>query len=145
MNIHALLRRIMADFFIISTGILFCYILCYLVFAPDTAFYLIDLIHIPVAAAISSLPHLIFYSRKEMSKKQWRRRSIIHLVTLEIVVLSMAKPFHWLNNANVREYAILFLLVLAVYAVVLFFGWRRDAIAADHINHALKSIKKPPL
>lgn len=142
MNLSQLIKRIGSDFILITTGILFCHIIFCLVLVSDARFTVNDLIKIPAAAAITAALGIIFYSRKELSKKQWLFRSIIHLTLLETTVLLLAKPFGWFDTGSLIEYALLFVLVFIIYALVLFLGWRNDAAAAERINQALKDIPK---
>lgn len=142
MNLYDLVKRICYDFFMITTGILFCHITFCIIFSPDSIFHVWELCQIPIAAAITSCLAIIFYSKKELTKKQWKIRSIVHLIALELVVLALAGPFKWVETDSFIQYFALFVMVLVVYAVVLILGWRSDRLLASQINQALKDIQE---
>ncbi|MGC6174404.1 DUF3021 family protein [Lacrimispora sp. 38-1] len=138
MNAENLLKTMFRSFFIIVTGIIASmYVFC-LIFYPDASFSLHDIGGILVMAFVSDLPYLLFYSGKELSKKQMYIRKSIHLPVLLSVVLYFACIWDWISLNHTKEVLTFVLLFLFVYIMVFFTCKYQDQKLADKLNHRLR-------
>lgn len=138
MNIENLLKTMFRSFFIIVTGIVTSmYVFC-MVFYPDASFSRHDIGRILVMAFVSVLPYLLFYSGKELSKKQMYIRKLIHLPVLLSVVLYFACLWDWISINRTKEVLTLVLLFLFVYIMVYIICKYQDKKLADKLNHRLR-------
>ena len=138
MNAENLLKTMFRSFFIIVTGIIASmYVFC-LIFYPDASFSLHDIGGILVMAFVSDLPYLIFYSGKELSKKQMYIRKSIHLPVLLSVVLYFACLWDWISINHTKEVLTFVLLFLFVYIMVFITCKYQDQKLADKLNRRLR-------
>ncbi|MGL4607516.1 MAG: DUF3021 family protein [Eubacteriaceae bacterium] len=138
MRIEELLKNILRSFFVITTGIIISmYIFC-MVFNPAANFGLNDIGRVLIMALASSLLFFIFYSDKELNKRQMLIRQAIHLPVLLGVLLFFAWRWDWVNVKNPKECGILILLIIGVYVVVLATNTYQDKKLADKLNDSLK-------
>lgn len=138
MNAEEILKTMFRSFFIIATGIVISmYVFC-LIFYPDASFTLYDIGWILKLAFISDLPYLLFYSNKELSKKQMYIRKSVHLPVLLAVVLYFAYLWDWVDLNHMKEVIVLLLLILIVYVVVFAITICYDKKLADKLNHRLR-------
>lgn len=143
MNAENLLKTMFRSFFIIVTGIIASmYVFC-LIFYPDASFSLHDIGGILVMAFVSDLPYLLFYSGKELSKKQMYIRKLIHLPVLLTVVLYFACLWDWISLNHTREVLTFVLLFLFVYIMVFLTCKYQDQKLADKLNHRLRERYRP--
>mgnify|MGYP001385392859 CR=1 FL=1 len=138
MNAEELLKTMLRSFFIIATGIVISMYLFCLIFYPDASFTLHDIGGILLLAFFGDLPYLIFYSGKELSKKQMYLRKSIHLPVLLAVVLYFAHLWEWVSLNRSKEVFVFLLLVLAVYAIVFAIAVHYDKKLAEKLNHRLR-------
>ena len=104
MNAENLLKTMFRSFFTITTGIITSmYVFC-LLFHPDASFSLHDIGGILVMAFVSDLPYLLFYSHKELSKKQMYVRKSVHLTVLLSVVLYFAYLWDWISINHTKVF-----------------------------------------
>ncbi|MBE5980080.1 MAG: DUF3021 domain-containing protein [Paenibacillaceae bacterium] len=138
MNIENLLKTMFRSFFIIVTGIIASmYIFC-MAFHPDASFSLHDIGGILMMAFVSDIPYLLFYSGKELSKKQMYIRKAIHLPVLLSVVLYFACLWDWINISHTKEVMTFVLQFLFVYIMVFITCKYQDKKLADKLNHRLR-------
>jgi hypothetical protein len=138
MNAEELLKTMFRSFFVIATGVAASmYVFCG-IFYPDVRFTLRDIGGILLLAFLSDLPFLVFYSSKELSKKQMYIRKSIHLPILLAVVLYFAYLWDWVGFKSLKEILVLAFLVLIVYIVVSFVAIYYDKKLADKLNNRLK-------
>lgn len=137
MRLGEMLRAMFRAFFIIATGAtISMYIFC-LIFKPDVSFSLADIRGILMVAFVSDLTFVVFYSRKELSKKQMLIRFIIHVPVVLAVLLYSAHLLNWGNMDSPKEVTVFILLVLGVYAMVLAVSAYQDKKTADKLNDGL--------
>ena len=138
MRLGELLKTLLRNFFVITTGTtVSMYIFC-LIISPDVIFTLEDIGGILLMAVASDLLFIIFYSRKELDKKQMRIRFAIHLPVLLVVLLLFAYIWDWVKLSKPIEVVLFILLVMGVYVVVFAIGVFQDKKTADKLNDGLK-------
>ena len=143
MNGKELLRAMLHGYFLITTGVVFSmYIFC-LILAPDVSFSLSDIGRILLMALASDLPYVLYYSRRELSRKQMLVRQGLHLVALIAVLLFFAHLWEWIDFHSIAEVAVFLALVLIIYVVVFAITVYRDNRLAERLNEKLKERNQP--
>ncbi len=138
MNGEELLKVMLRSFCMIATGVVVSmYVFC-LIFYPNVSFELDDIGRILLMAIAGDLPYLLFYSRKELSKKQMHLRQLVHLFVLLALLLYFARLWDWITLTSAKEVVVFLSLVLGVYAVVCLATAYRDKKLADKLNRSLK-------
>jgi len=126
------------SYFVITTGIIASmYVFC-LIFNRNAVYSLDDIGRILLMALASDLPFIIFYSRKELGKKQMLIRQIIHIPFLLAVLFYFAQLWDWVRMNSPTEVIVFIALVLVVYAAVLAIATFQDKKLADKLNDRLK-------
>ena len=143
MPLKDILKQMRKDYFVITTGVLFCEVSFCLLFMLEPTFTVKELGYVLLAGGLYALPHLAFYSKKELSKKQWRIREVLHFILLEATVIGSAHfLFGWLRAWNVAQHVVMAGMILLVYLVVIFTGRQKDQYSAKKINKRLQEIIK---
>ncbi|MCL1981477.1 MAG: DUF3021 family protein [Clostridiales bacterium] len=138
MRIGDLIKTMVRSYFVITTGIVASmYVFC-LIFNRGANYSLDDIGRILLMALASDLPIIIFYSRKELGKKQMLIRQVIHIPVLLAVLFYFAQLWDWVSINSPKEVAVFIALVLVVYAVVLAVATYQDKKLADKLNDRLK-------
>lgn len=138
MPITELIKAMFHAFFVITTGVTIAmYVIC-LIFFPDTALSAGDLGGILLVSFLCDLSFLIFYSKKELGKKQMCIRFCIHIPVNLGIVLCFAHIFDWINLDRFHEVAVLVLFILGIYGTVIATNFYRDKKTAGQLNDKLK-------
>lgn len=138
MRAEELLKRIIGSFFMITTGIVISmYVFC-LIFNPDVRFTLTDIGRIILMAAVSDLALIIFFSRRELDKKQMFMRYIIHFIVLSSMLLYFMFLWDWLKPRDAKEITVFLITVLIVYVVIFMTNRYKDRKLSDKLNDKLK-------
>lgn len=139
MGIHELIKKIMNDFFIITTGILIAFIAYICLYQPELSLHAVDLITIVFSGLITSMLSIVFYSNKELSKKQMIIRQVIHFILLEVLIVGSAFRQKDIDKGDYEKAVSIFLVVFIIYLAVRIRSWLFDKKDADKINEKLKS------
>lgn len=138
MNAENMLKKMFHSYFTIVTGIIASmYVFC-LIFNPNASFSLHDIGGIFLMAFVSDLPYLLFYSGKELSKKQMYIRISVQLPVLLSIVLYFAYLWDWVSLSQTKEVLVFVLLFLFVYIMVYVTSKYHDQKLADRLNHRLR-------
>ena len=138
MSIDELLKSMLRSFFVITTGIVASmYVFC-LIFNSDVSFSLDDIGRVLLMAFASDLTFLLFYSRKELGKKQMLIRHVIQLLVLLAVLFYFAQLWGWVIISRPTEVVVFILLVIVVYAAALAVATYQDQNLANKLNDTLK-------
>lgn len=138
MNLNELLKAMFRAFFVITTGITISMYVCCLLFSPDARLTPADIGGILLLAFITDLTFFLFYSKRELSKKQMLLRFFIHLPILLGILLNFAHLWDWVNMNSTKEVAVFLLLVFGIYAAVLAVTFYQDKKTAEKLNDGLK-------
>lgn len=138
MNFETLLKEMARAFLIIVTGIVAGNYAISLIFTPDAFFPVSHFGRILLCALLSDFPYIIFYSPKELSKRQMFIRHVIHGIVLLAVLLIMASIWNWIDFGNPFEMAIYLLVIAAIYVVVYASSYFADKKTADKLNEGLR-------
>ena len=140
MELRELIKRLVISYPIIyGCSMMVTFVFC-MIFYPDSVFGVDYFGKMFLFALAGDLPSLVFYSKRELSHKEWMVRIIIHLLLLEGVLLVIGR-FMGLHD-NMVEGIVFFFIVLAVYVVVRLLVFSDDERQAKEINKALEERKK---
>jgi hypothetical protein len=138
MRIEELIKVMLRSFFVITTGIVVSiYVFC-LIFTPEAVFTLGDIGRILLMALASDLAYVIYYSPRELGRKQMFLRMAVHFPVLLAILLYFAQLWAWISLKDPKEVAVFILLVIGVYAVVFTAAAHKDKMLADKLNESLK-------
>lgn len=84
----------------------------------------------------ADLPTLVYYSKKELTKKGWWVRTIIHMGLLEIVLLTVGYKLGMYSG--IAGFILFFFIVILVNIIVRFISYMNDINTAEKINGQLK-------
>ena len=135
------LKKTCNDFFIIAAGILISSTVFCSIFNPGQMFDLGFMWQIIGMAFFSSLLHFIFYSRKELTKKQMLVRQIIHACVLVALLLTLGYTWGWIQSGSVAQALIFVALIGFVYCIVTVLSFQHDKKVARRLNDCLKQYK----
>lgn len=129
------IKLVIMHFFIITVGVMFVISLANL--SVGVKYYPADYPWgIMFVGAVTALPSLIFYSKKELSVKQMKIRLVIHFFIVGAIVLTIGYLWQWYTTIG---YAlIVFLMYMFVYALVLAYSYFIQYRTASSINEALR-------
>jgi uncharacterized membrane protein len=136
------LLKMIRAFFTIMAGILIATTVYCTIFVPDLTFGIDFLWQIIVMAFLTTLPAFIFYTKKELSKKQMLARQIIHACVLLALILSIAYFLGWIEPASIVQLAVFLALVACVYLVVRVLSFHHDKKIAERLNIGLKKYNR---
>ena len=135
------LKAVMSQFFVIATLINLAIFILGEIFRPDDKFgyeaFLAPLIY----AAISLVPMLCMYSKKELTIKQHIFRELLQLISIEIILIFLGLGEKSLEPENLALTASFALSVFIIYVLVYVIAWLLDLNTAKQINTDLKSFQ----
>lgn len=114
------------------------YLFC-MIFDRDAAFTLDYFGYMFLFALAGDLPTLVFCSKRELSKREWNIRVLLHFILLEAVLLGFAGILGLYNT--LAEGIFFFFLILAVYAMVRGLTFAGDILEVKKINERLRERK----
>lgn len=142
MDLMELLRRMARSYPVIVTGALLCTVVFCSIFAPSAPFGVEMFRQLLFIGVVGVLPHAVFYSKKEISKRGMLLRYALHMLLLLSLLLICAIRWEWVDANSLPQIGLFVLLVLAVYAVVLLTVMRKDQKTADRLNERLQEFHK---
>lgn len=130
------IKLVIMHFFIITVAVLFVISLANTL--AGAKYYTADYPWgIMLVGAITALPSLIFYSRKELNSKQIKIRFVIHFFVVAAIVMTTGYLCQWYTTIGYA--VIVFLMYVFVYAIVLAYSYFIQYRTAYSINEALKN------
>ena len=136
MNKKELLHCMLAQYFIIYTASMFATLLLCGLAQPDVTLPLDYLWQVALFSLGADLPCLVYYSKGELSRRQWWVRTALHTLLLETVL--MAAGFAIGMYRGFWGGAAFVFVILAVDMFVRFISYLSDRHTADEINEQLK-------
>lgn len=141
MELTELLKKMVRDYFVIVTGTVIGTLLYCVVWSPEATFDVSYFLWILLFALAGDLPTLIFYSPKELTHKKWRRRIQMHLLVLELILLSIA-TYSGIITSVFPEGMFFAVLIIFVYFMVWTAHWRLDKKTAEDLNRIILDRKR---
>lgn len=140
MDGREILKKIILGYPLIYGGAMMATFICVFIYAPSEKFGVDYFGWMFLVALIADLPALIFYSKKKLTKKQWNIRTVLHAVTLTLVMLVMGHLMDFYETFN--EGIIFMVTVIGVYLMVSGLSFAGDILEAKSINEQLKKMKE---
>ncbi len=110
------------------------------VFAPEVTFTVMLLWQVIAMSVAGALGTLIFYTSKEIGKKQMMLRTFLHYAYINIIVFSTAFLCGWVDLEHKASVFVLFLLIAAVYCGVSMAMMKKEKKTAEDMNERLREI-----
>lgn len=136
MDMKEIAPRVLYSFFIIFT----CSLVAMCIFALFAGYRFIaitDLFVLLGLAILTSLAGFIFYSKKELSKRQMLIRNIIHFLLIQGIIFSAAFLVRWIFLHYPGRMVLLVVLVSIVYVVVYTMEGYKTKRLADRLTQKL--------
>ena len=140
MDGREILRKMISGYPIIYGGTMMGTWFCILVYAPSEKFGVDYFSWMFLVALLGDLPILIFYSKKKLTEKQWKIRTVLHALVLAVVMLVVGYAFDFYDN--LKEGIIFMVTVIGVYLMVSMIGFAGGILEAKRINEQLKKMKE---
>jgi hypothetical protein len=138
MEIKGLINVMVKTFFIATVGIIVSVAVFCSVFSKDATFGVSIFWQILLLAVLTTLPSLVFFSSKELSKKGWLVREGIHLVVLISILLYLGCTWGWIAISKPIQIAFYLFLIIVVYLAVKLLVFQNDKKVANQLNIGLK-------
>lgn len=142
MSLKEILKNMVRDYFIITTAILMCVIVFCSIFDQEAVFTLKELKTFLLLGAVTDLPTLIYYSKKELTAKEFEIRFILQMIIIAGIVTFTLSRNGWMDSSRLIEMIVVLGEVCAVAILVRYGFWRRDKILSDKINQRLWEIRE---
>ncbi len=140
MDSKNMIRALISNYFVIMTGTFLGNFIYCSIFARDSIFTVGYLGMMFVFGFLGDIPLLVFYSKHELSRKEWRGRQAFHVIMVEAVLLIAA---YYLEMYHTPLQGVVFaIIVLGVYVMVNTFCWHRDQTEANRMNSKLESLRE---
>ncbi|MGB4407431.1 MAG: DUF3021 family protein [Sphaerochaeta sp.] len=132
-------KRVMMSFFVSVTCISVAMALIGMAFEPNARFGYEAFLSPLIFGSLASLPLMVKYSSKELSPRQTAMRSVIHLVLLEVVILSVLWFAGLLTGISmaVSLGTSICIIDVTVHLVL----WLQDTRTAKEFNEALHRLQ----
>ncbi|MEN6351686.1 MAG: DUF3021 family protein [Syntrophomonas sp.] len=138
MDIKSLINVMVKIFFIVTAGIVVAVAVFCSVFAKDATFGVNIFWRILLLAALTTLPSLVLYSPRELSKKGLLVRQAIHLPVLISILFYLGYIWGWIALSKPTQLAFYLLLIIVVYLAVKLLVFQNDKKVAKQLNLGLK-------
>lgn len=139
MLLKEIIQAILRSYCIIVTGSLLCTGVFCSLFWRDTVFGLELVWQVLIAAALAAMMFLVYYSKKELSKRAALARTVIHFFLIEGVLIGCAYWFDWFHPGTLVEPLCFAGLVAVVYLLVHSIMFRQSQKESDAISKAIAS------
>lgn len=133
------IKEMMMSFFVSITFISLAMSLIGMAYEPDVRFGYEAFLSPLFFGAITSMPLIVKYSKKELSLKQSIIRNIIHFVLLEVVVLSSLYFAGILTSSSVALSVGISIFIIDVTVNLVM--WINDKRIAKEFNEGLRNLQ----
>jgi len=138
MSLGDFLRKNLMRFFIIVTCVSIAIGLIGLIYEPNRQFGYEAYFSPIIFGLIGVLPSIVTYSKKELTIKQMKARTVLQLIVLEGMVLSFGYVMGIMKDNMMLSLA---LAVLVVFIMVHLISWLIDYKEAKKLNEDLKAFQ----
>lgn len=138
MNKNSMISLLISQFFTIYTGSMFATILFVSLSNPPIKSLPTEYLwQVALFSLAADLITLVYYSKNELSRKQFWIRTAIHTVLLEVILMILGYRIGMYGDFLSGCFMVLIILVVDVF--VRFVTYLSDRRTADAINKKLKS------
>lgn len=142
MKLKDFLFRQLMIFFVLTTLITIAITILGSIFDPDAVLRYDALASPLFFAALSVLPGMIMYSKRELSVREVVFRKILQLLLIEAEVLTTAFLSPFIHTERPGTVAALVFSVIAIFAASHFFSYLSDLHTADQLTDMLTAFQK---
>lgn len=103
MSLKEILKNMVRDYFIITTAILMCVIVFCSIFDQEAVFTQKELKTFLLLGAVTDLPTLIYYSKKELTAKEFEIRFILQMIIIAGIVTFTLSRNGWMDSSRLIE------------------------------------------
>ncbi len=135
-----IIQCLVRQYFVIYTGSMIATFCFCKAFYPTDELPLSYLAWMFLFSLVGTLPSLVFYSRKELSKKQWGIRIVLHFILLEAVLMVTGRLLDLYEGVQEGIWFVvtIFLVYVFVWAIMDFM----DRRTAEEMNEKLKERRR---
>ena len=137
MDIKELIGRIHSSFFVIFSGSVLAMYVLGLLFEDENTVPLHNITALLVMTVLASLAYFIFYSNKELSRRQMQLRHAIHMLTIMGIMLGAAFFMGWISWGEPLQTIAFVISVVAVYIMVVSVGEYQSKKLAGRLTEKL--------
>lgn len=130
-----LLKDMMNTYFMLVTMITAVFFLLGTYFFPDIQFGYNAFANPLLYALYGTLPNVVMYSKRELTRKQYVFRKVIQLVLVEVIALWIAVPVFKEGQENVV--VLLALSILFIFVLTHIVEWFQNSVTAKKMNEDL--------
>lgn len=122
----------------INTGVMFATTIYISIFEKEASLDVSLLWQMLLVTFLTSLSDLLYYSKKELSKKQVIIRTCIQFILVGTIVIVSAYLFDWIDVTKPVYYIIsLIVLIIIVYILVKLISYKKDMKMAEKLNEKI--------
>jgi hypothetical protein len=136
----AWLKNIIITFCYVLAGSTICATIFITQFWPKETQMITILIQLIGLSILGSAGNLIFYSKRELSKKKMKVRTIIHYIYVYLSVLSCAYLFGWIVPGNLKQTLVMLIMICCVNLSVSYALKKKEDKTAEIINRKLSKM-----
>ncbi len=145
MEFRELMKKFCMNCFLITGGCTVCATVFCAIFAPDSVFSVRDLVSVIMMGFLCALTMFIYWSKKEVSKKNLIIREVVQCMMVFAVVFGICYYNDWITAGSAAEPIVLFLLIAVYYLIVFFFNYTTEQRVADKMNRCLEELNQKEL
>ncbi|MCC0634500.1 DUF3021 family protein [Clostridioides sp. ZZV15-6388] len=142
MNLINILKNVVRYFCMITTGVLISVFTFCLLFSPDETFSISIFQQILLIALVTSLSTLIFYSKRELGRKELLIRQVIHMIFLFVFVMWFSFKSNWIDSGHIFQALFIALSIFIIYLCITLATCKRDKKESILLNKGLKEYRK---
>lgn len=141
MKLKEFLFRQLMSFFVLTTLITIAILILGSIFDPDAELKYDAMASPLIFAALSVLPGMVMYSRRELSVGQVIFRKIIQLLLIEAEVLAIGFSSPLIHTEQAGTVAALVCSVIVIFAAAHFFSYLSELHTAKQLTSMLTSFQ----
>ncbi|MGB4659540.1 MAG: DUF3021 family protein [Mobilitalea sp.] len=133
-----IVKRVIQTFIYILVGVVMSSTIFITIFIPEANLSYIFLWQMVAMAVICALGTFLFITKGELSKKQMLIRMILHGIYITIITMGGAIMMEWISTDSLLQVISMFLLVICVYAGVMYGMFKQEQKTAEELNMHLR-------
>jgi len=133
-----LMKKVLQTFIYVLVGVVMSSTIFITIFAPGAHLSYLFLWQMVAMAVVCALGTFLFISKGELSKKQMLVRMILHGVYITIITMGGAIMMEWIRTDSILQIISMFLLVVCVYAGVMYGMFKQEQKTAELLNMRLR-------
>jgi len=137
-----MIKKTVLTFFLVIAGTTISSAVFILIFYPSAELSVLFLWQIVMMSFVTALGNFIFFSRREIGKRQMKYRMLCHYLFINAVVFATAILCGWMNIRAIGQAIAMFCLISVVYLAVLLVNIHKESETAEALNRRLSRLHK---